>query len=41
MFMTAYLLVAALFLAKWVQDRVTGETVTFGPADEVTLASIK
>lgn len=39
MFMTAYLLVAALFLAKWIQDRVTKEKVTFTKNDELTMSS--
>ncbi|WP_336645148.1 hypothetical protein [Microbacterium sp. USHLN186] len=39
MFLVAYLMVAALFLAKWVQDRTTSTTVMFTAADEVTLSS--
>jgi len=39
MFLIAYLLVAAVFLAKWIQDRITRPTVTFGPMDEMNLAS--
>ncbi|MFC4140271.1 MULTISPECIES: xanthine permease [unclassified Microbacterium] len=39
MFLVAYLMVAALFLAKWIQDRVTKETVTFTATDELTLSS--
>ncbi|MEV7631267.1 hypothetical protein AB0N64_02540 [Microbacterium sp. NPDC089318] len=39
LFLVAYLMVAVLFVAKWVQDRVTGETVTFGANDELTLSS--
>lgn len=38
LFLVAYLMVAVLFVAKWIQDRVTGETVTFGANDEVTLS---
>jgi AGZA family xanthine/uracil permease-like MFS transporter len=39
LFLVAYLMVAALFVAKWVQDRVTGETVTFGANDELSLST--
>lgn len=40
MFMIAYLMVAAVFLAKWIQDRVTKEKVTFTTSDELTISSI-
>lgn len=40
MFMVAYLMVAALFLAKWIQDRMTQEDVTFAAHEERTLSSI-
>lgn len=39
LFLVAYLMVAALFVAKWIQDRITGDTVAFGPNDELTLSS--
>ncbi|PYD01474.1 xanthine permease [Microbacterium esteraromaticum] len=39
LFLVAYLMVAALFVAKWIQDRVTRETVTFGANDELTLST--
>lgn len=39
MFLVAYLMVAALFVAKWIQDRTTGTTVTFSDTDEITLSS--
>jgi len=37
MFMVAYLMVAVLFLAKWLQDRLTKEKALFTPIDEITL----
>ncbi|UJP11444.1 hypothetical protein L2X99_08050 [Microbacterium sp. KUDC0406] len=39
MFLVAYLMVAALFLAKKIQDSVTKETVTFTASDELTLSN--
>ncbi|WP_220347241.1 hypothetical protein [Microbacterium bovistercoris] len=39
MFLVAYLMVAALFLAKKIQDRVTNEKVTFTTTDEMTLSN--
>ncbi|MFE6734147.1 hypothetical protein [Microbacterium sp. NPDC057650] len=39
MFLVAYLMVAILFVFKWVQDRVTKEAVAFGPGDELTLSN--
>lgn len=39
MFLVAYLMVAALFLAKWVQDRATQTSVSFTDTDEVTLGT--
>lgn len=39
MFAIAYLMVAILFLAKWIQDRVTKEKAIFTAKDEITIAS--
>src|SRR5690606_14238403 len=41
MFLIAYLMVAALFLAKWMQDRVTKETVTFAAHEELTMSALR
>lgn len=38
MFLVAYGMVAVLFLAKWIQDRVLKESVTFTDNDEITLS---
>lgn len=40
MFTVAYLMVAALFVAKWIQDRVTKDKAVFSPSDELTIASV-
>ncbi|UWF78218.1 MULTISPECIES: hypothetical protein [Microbacterium] len=40
MFAVAYLMVAALFLAKWFQDRVTKQKAVFSTSDEATMASL-
>ena len=39
MFLVAYLMVAVLFLAKWIQDRITNESVVFTANDEITLSN--
>lgn len=41
MFLIAYLMVAALFLAKWIQDRVTKEQVTFAAHEELTMSALR
>ncbi|MGB3377123.1 MAG: hypothetical protein WBA87_18525 [Microbacterium sp.] len=41
MFLVAYLMVAALFLAKWIQDRVTKQTVTFAAHEELTMSAMR
>lgn len=39
LFLVSYLMVAGLFLAKWIQDRAVKPTVSFTANDEMTLSS--